>query len=94
MRLGAWRNIPGFKIRSKKDAETFLNEVILSGDYYVQISSTKVLNISRPSRGANIHIGYKTGNIFDPFNPILVEDSEKYVDIVYKERKYINAYFF
>ncbi len=80
-----------FKIKSKADVKTFLEEIFDSGEVVLILSKDHCLFIrKRKHEGNLIQVAEKLGNLHDPFNPEFVLDEERAIDILYKERKFIN----
>ena len=83
----------GFKIRTKEDAKTFIENI--SGDGYVtiKISHNEAYYIYSTKDGL-LYISHRIGNLSDIFNPEIRFPKEDNVNTVYKIRKYINQKWF
>lgn len=94
MSITMWRNIPGFRIRRKKDIETLLKDVCLPNNVYRFIcGEDKVLSIYKDKYGA-IEVTAKFGDIFNCFVPELVLYDDQITKELFKARKFINHQLF
>lgn len=87
------KSMNGFKIRTKEDAKTFIENI--SGDGYVtiKISHNESYYIYSTKDGF-LYISHRIGNLSDIFNPELRLPEEDNINTVWKIRKYINHKWF
>lgn len=92
-----WYN---FKIKSKKDAEVFINDAMCNNNTYTIIVNKETAYIFEKVNN-EVCVYEKKGDLSDIFNPLLevANTANKFykdstVDYVWNLRKYINAKFF
>ena len=86
-----YRVIPGFKIRSKADAEFFMKEIIYKdGEWAIKERKDKAMFI-RKEKGI-VRVSFKFGDLSDIFNPEF--EQSDVIGTIYKKRKIVNEYFF
>lgn len=102
MKISTMRIIPGFKIRSKVDAQRFIDECMAprNCEYIVVIDQYLALFISKDLEG-NVSISEKTGDLKDIWNPTVEITRSKnncyentVEECIWKYRKYINRKWF
>ena len=96
----AWKNVPNFKIRSHKDVDNFLMEMVVSKKYSFRlIDDAEQVEYTIQKDKTTLFtwgFGIREGNLNDPFNPVMM--GEIYIDdlvkFIYKYRKVFNEYMF
>lgn len=82
----------GFKIKTKEDAKTFIENI--SGDGYATIKISHNESYYIYSTKDGFYISHRIGNLSDIFNPELRLPEEDNINTVWKIRKYINQKWF
>lgn len=80
----------GFKIKSKKDAETFLSDVLRSGTLCVDVSRYFEITIEKKNGNVSVSTNYNKRSIISPSVEV---PKDKQADVIFKYRKYINKQF-
>ena len=80
----------GFKIKSKKDAETFLSHVLRSGILCVDVSRYFEITIEKKNGNVSVSTNYNKRSIISPSVEV---PKDKQADVIFKYRKYINKQF-
>lgn len=93
--------IKGFKIKSYKDVEIFIEKCIQENSIYSVPINSELAYFIDTDKDKNITIYEKIGNISDPFNPMVEISSSKnslrnvtIEEIIFKLRKFINKKYF
>ena len=85
----------GFKIRTKNDAQYFLEECIYGNSYStILVNNNHCFTIYRNQKTERVWITEKFGTLCDIFNPEIQIPDEEMVDYIWKMRKYINKKWF
>ena len=87
-----FKNTRNFKIRSKADARTFLEEMF-TGEKHIIVTPKTVLGIYHRKDEAP-YTTSKYGDPYDVFNPEYVNEFEESVKLIYIHRKAVNNEFF
>ena len=96
----AWKNVPNFKIRSHKDVDDFLMEMVVSKRYSFRlIDDVEQVEYTIQKDETTLFtwgFGIREGNLNDPFNPVMMGEIfiNDLIKFIYKYRKVFNEYFF
>lgn len=94
MRVSMWKVLVNFKIKSHNDVKRFLNESLINdSEYHVFIDYDELITIKKDANG-KIEVGIKYGDLYNPFNPVLIVPEDMIIKELFTYRKYLNYHFF